>query len=71
MKTLKKLLSLLLCMVLVLSFFSAAYAEGEGGIAPVEEADAPSGPEERKDPRLDRRGSPCMTPRTSMLRMRT
>ena len=56
MKTLKKLLSLLLCMVLVLSFFSAAYAEGEGGIAPVEEADAPGGPEERKDPSTPARG---------------
>ena len=43
MKTLKRLLSLLLCMILVLSFFPAAYAEGEGSIAPVEEADAPAG----------------------------
>ena len=40
MKTLKKLLSLLLCLAMVLSFFPAAYAEEEGSIAPVEETPA-------------------------------
>ena len=37
MKPLKKMLSLFLCMILLLSFFPAVYAEGEGSIAPVEE----------------------------------
>ncbi len=40
MKTLKQILSLLLCLAMVLSFFPAAYAEEEGSIAPVEETPA-------------------------------
>ncbi len=50
----KRLLSLLLCLVLVVSLFpAAAYAEGEGTIAPVEGAagaDAPGGPSDEPDP---------------------
>ena len=42
MKTLKKLLSLLLCLAMVLSFFPAAYAEEEGSIAPVAEDGEPA-----------------------------
>ena len=43
MKTLKKLLSLFPCMFLVLSIFSAAYAEGESSIVPVEETEGSAG----------------------------
>ena len=42
MKTLKQILSLLLCLAMVLSFFPAAYAEEEGSIAPVEEDGEPA-----------------------------